>query len=285
MGEHLTVSQRGPVATVTMARPEVHNAFNEALIAELHATFQELSADDAVRVIVLAGDGKSFSAGADLDWMRRMASASEADNRADAQRLAAMLRAVSECPKPVVARVQRAAIGGGAGLAAAADIAIAAESAMFAFSEVRLGLAPATIAPHVIEKIGLGRALPLFLTGERFDAACAERIGLVHRAVADAELDATVASTVEALLAGSPAAQASIKTLVRRVTRLMGQGPSPDAAVDAYTSELISAIRASAEGREGVAAFLEKRQPAWATNVETSRWDVSSRRDVSGGRE
>ena len=266
MGEHLTVSRRGPVATVTMTRPEVHNAFNEALIAELHAAFLELGADGGVRVIVLAGEGKSFSAGADLDWMRRMAAASEADNRADAQRLAAMLRAVAECPRPVIARVHGAAIGGGAGLTACADIAIAEESAVFAFAEVRLGLAPATIAPHVIEKIGLGRALPLFLTGERFDTTFAERIGLAHRTVPAAQLDAAVASTVEALLTGSPAAQASIKTLVRRMTRLVGHPPqadSPDTTVDAYTSELISAIRASEEGREGVAAFLEKRKPGW----------------------
>ena len=258
MGEHLRITHAAAVATVTMARPEVHNAFNEALIAELHAAFQELGADSGVRVIVLAGEGKSFSAGADLDWMKRMASVSEADKRADSQRLAAMLRAVAECPKPVVARVQGAAMGGGAGLTAAADIAIAAESAMFAFSEVRLGLAPATIAPHVIEKIGAGRALPLFLTGERFGSIFATRIGLVHRSTPDDELDDTVASTVEALLSGSPAAQALIKTLVRNVA---------DAArsdVDTYTSELISAIRASEEGREGVAAFLEKRKPGWA---------------------
>ncbi len=275
MGEHLTITRRGPVATVTMARPEVHNAFNEALIAELHTVFQELGADGGVRVIVLAGEGKSFSAGADLDWMRRMAAASEADNRTDAQRLAAMLRTVAECPKPVVARVHGAAIGGGAGLTAAVDIAIAAESAVFAFAEVRLALAPATIAPHVIEKIGVGRALTLFLTGERFDAVHAERMGLVHRVVPDAELHDAVASTVEALLAGSPAAQAAIKRLARQVTHLVGQGPSPDTTVDAYTSKLISAIRASAEGREGVSAFLEKRKPDWATDVETSRWDVS----------
>ncbi len=285
MAEHLTVSHIGPVATVTMARPEVHNAFNEALIAELHAAFQQLGADGGVRVIVLAGEGKSFSAGADLDWMRRMSAASEADNRADAQRLAAMLRAVAECPKPVIARVHGAAIGGGAGLTACADIAIAEESAVFAFAEVRLGLAPATIAPHVIEKIGVGRALPLFLTGERFDAIFATRIGFVHRAVPDAELDDTIASTVEALLAGSPAAQASIKALARRVTHLVGQGPSPDPTVDAYTSEMISAIRASAEGREGVAAFLEKRKPDWATDVGPSHRDETSHRDVSGGRE
>jgi len=254
-----------------MARPEVHNAFNEALIAELHAAFRELGADVGVRVIVLAGEGKSFSAGADLDWMRRMASASEAENRADAERLAAMLRAVAECPKPVVARVHGAAIGGGAGLTACADIAIAGESAVFAFAEVRLGILPATIAPHVIEKIGLGRALPLFLTGERFGAAQAASVGLVHRVVPDRELDSAVEATVDALLAGSPAAQAVIKTLVRRVDA------TPREKIDKYTSELIAAIRASEEGREGVAAFLEKRKASWMTDApETSRRDVST---------
>jgi methylglutaconyl-CoA hydratase len=258
MGEHLQLTHTGSVATITMARPEVHNAFNEALISELHAAFTALGADAGVRVIVLAGEGKSFSAGADLDWMRRMASASEAENRADAERLAAMLRAMAECPKPVVARVQGPAIGGGAGLTACADIAIAGESAVFAFAEVRLGLLPATIAPHVIEKIGIGRALPLFLTGERFDAPRAESIGLVHRVVADGELDAAVDETVAALLAGSPAAQAAIKSLVRRVDA------TPREKIDAYTSEAIAAIRASEEGREGVAAFLEKRKARWA---------------------
>lgn len=258
MGEHLRVTRNASVATVTMARPEVHNAFNETLIAELHAAFKSLGTDAGVRVIVLASEGKSFSAGADLDWMRRMASASEADNRADAEKLAAMLRAIAECPKPVVVRVHGAAIGGGAGLTACADIAIASNSAVFAFAEVRLGILPATIAPHVIEKIGVGRALPLFLTGERFGAAQAAGIGLVQRVVADSELDAAVQQTVGALIAGSPAAQAAIKTLVRTVAA------STRDDVDAYTSQLIATIRASEEGREGVAAFLEKRKPRWA---------------------
>lgn len=258
MGEHLKVTRKGPVATVTMARPEVHNAFNEALISELHAAFKELGADSGARAIVLAGEGKSFSAGADLVWMRRMASASEAENRADAERLAAMLRAMAECPKPVVARVHGAAIGGGAGLTACADIVIAGESAVFAFAEVRLGILPATIAPHVIEKIGVGRALPLFLTGERFGASRAESIGLVQRVAPDTALDAAVDETVAALLAGSLAAQAAIKTLIRKVSS------TPREEIDAYTSQLISAIRASEEGREGVAAFLEKRKASWA---------------------
>jgi methylglutaconyl-CoA hydratase len=268
MPEHLRITRDGSSATVTMARPEVHNAFNETLIAELHAAFTELAADASVRVVILAGEGKSFSAGADLDWMRRMSQASEADNRADAERLAAMLRAVAACPKPVVARVQGAAIGGGAGLVAAADIAIAAESAHIGFAEVRLGLAPATIAPHVIARIGTGAALPLFLTGERFDGVYAARIGLVHRAVPETELDDLVRQTVEALLAGSPAAQAAIKRMVPRVEALLA-APVPGigtiSEVDAYTSELIASLRASPEGREGIAAFLEKRKPEWSS--------------------
>jgi methylglutaconyl-CoA hydratase len=258
MPDHLRVTQDGPVATVTMARAEVHNAFNEDLIAELHAAFTSLGADDKVRVIILAGEGKSFSVGADLNWMKRMASASEADNRADGERLAAMLRAVAECPKPVVGRVHGAALGGGAGLTACADVAIASEAAVFGFSEVRLGLLPATIAPHVIEKIGVGRALPLFLTGERIDARRAAEIGLVFRAVPPDQLDAAISQTIEALLAGSPASQAAMKTMTRRIAA------SHRDEVDAYTSQLIAAIRASEEGREGVAAFLEKRKPKWA---------------------
>lgn len=265
MGEPLTVTRAGPVATVTLTRPEVHNAFNEQVIKALHAAFSELGVDAAVRVIVLAGEGPSFSAGADLDWMRRMAEASEEQNRADGAKLAAMLRAIAECPKPVVARVHGAALGGGAGLVAAADIAIAGESAVFGFTEVRLGLVPATIAPHVIEKIGAGRALPLFLLGERFDADYAEEIGLVLRKVNDRDLDGAIDEVGAALLSGSPAAQASVKQLVRTVgaSRGQGWGLDPPEDVDAYTSKLIAAIRASEEGREGVTAFLEKRTPGW----------------------
>ena len=257
MVEPLHVTQSGAVATVTMARPEVHNAFNEELIAELAAAFERLGGDASVRVVVLTGEGRSFSAGADLEWMKRMSTATEAENRADAKRLAAMLRAVAECPKPIVAKVNGAAIGGGAGLVATADVAIASEKAKIGFAEVRLGIVPATIAPHVIAKIGPGRALPLFLTGERFDARNAMTIGLVHQVAADEDLDGAVDSVVEALLLGGPEAQARCKELVRRVAAEPGPG------VDAYTSEMIGAARASAEGREGVAAFLEKRAPAW----------------------
>jgi methylglutaconyl-CoA hydratase len=268
LGNSLTITRSGPVATVTMTRPEVHNAFNEHLVVELRDAFTTLGADAGVRVIVLAGEGRSFSAGADLDWMRRMAEASEADNRADAQRLAAMLRAVAECPKPVVARVHGAAIGGGAGLVAACDIAIAAERARFGFSEVRLGIVPATIAPYVVAKIGAGRALPLFLLGERFDARFAMTIGLVYQVTADDLLEGAVESIVEALLLGGPDAQTVCKELVRHVGA-QGWGPQREGEVkgiDAYTSELIARVRAGAEAREGVAAFLEKRKASWAAD-------------------
>ena len=246
----------GAVDTVTIRRPEVHNAFNEHVIAQIAEAFAGIAASGDTRVVVLRGEGRSFSAGADLDWMRRAANFTDAENRRDADALALMLRAVAECPCPVVARVQGNAFGGGAGLAAAADIAIAGESARFAFSEVRLGLVPATIARHVVRKVGAGRALPLFLTGERIDAARALAIGLLHRVAPDDQLDAAVAETVDALLAGSPAAQRRVKELVRRVA-------PDDAALDEYAAEMISSVRGSDEGREGVAAFLEKRQASW----------------------
>ena len=251
------ISRDGPVARVTMARPEVHNAFNEPLIGGLLEAFVEVSRDDSVRVVILAGEGRSFSGGADLDWMQRAATWSQEQNWWDAMRLTRMLRSVAECRHPVIARVHGNAFGGGAGLAACADIAIAAESALFGFTEVRLGLVPATIAPHVIEKIGPGRALPLFLTGERISAARAAEIGLVYGVVPDAQLDAAVDETVAALLQGGPEAQTAAKRLVRRV----GEGDSR--GIDFWTAELIAGLRVGPEAQEGVAAFLEKRKPAW----------------------
>lgn len=256
MERQVEVVHRGAVATVTLRRPEVHNAFNERVIAQLREAFDRLRDDAATRVVVLTGEGRSFSAGADLEWMRRAAESSEEENRRDAAALAAMLRAVAGCPHPVVARVQGSAFGGGAGLVAAADIAVAAESAQFGFTEARLGLVPATVAPYVVEKIGPGWALRLFLTGERFDAARALAIGLAYRAVPDAELDAAVEEVVAALLAGGPQAYRVCKELVRRVAR-------DREGVDDYTAALIARVRASDEGREGVRAFLEKRKPGW----------------------
>ncbi len=253
---YVECSRRGPVETVTLRRPDVHNAFNEQVIAELTAAFEDIRGSHEMRAVVLAGEGRSFSAGADLGWMRRAASYSEQENLRDAEALAAMLRAVAECPYPVVAQVQGSAFGGGAGLVAAADIAVAGESARFAFTEVRLGIVPATIARHVIRKIGVGRALPLFLTGERIDAARALSLGLVHRVVPDAELGNAVSETIDALLAGGPEAQRRVKELVRRVAPDAGQ-------IDAYAAALIAHVRASPEGREGVAAFFEKRAARW----------------------
>lgn len=257
MAELARVSRKGPVATVKMARPDVHNAFNEHLIAQLREAFERLVDDDSVRVVVLAGEGKSFSAGADLDWMRRAAGFSEEENVRDAAAAASLWRAVAECPKPVVARVHGNAFGGGAGLVAASDIAIASESAMFGFTEVRLGLVPATVAPHVVEKIGPGRALPLFLTGERFDAQRALAIGLVHRVVPDAQIDVAVGTAVDQLLSGGPNALRWCKELVRRVAA------EDRSRIDEYTAALIASARAGDEGREGVGAFLEKRKPDW----------------------
>ncbi len=274
MAEYVKVA-RGPVARVTIDRPGVHNAFNEQVIAELHEAFVGLSRESRVRVVVLASEGRSFSAGADLDWMRRAAGWSEEQNRQDAAALAAMLRSVAECRHPVLARVQGNAFGGGVGLIAAADIAIAAKSARFGFTEVRLGLVPATIAPHVIDKIGAGRALPLFLSGELFDAAYAQRIGLVHRVAPDDELDHALDLIVSTLREAGPAAQEICKRLVRRVAR-RDQG-----SVDFYTAELIARVRTSGEGREGVSAFLEKRKPSWTPAVETARRGASGRDDES----
>ena len=224
--------------------------------------FDELSGDRDVRIVVLASEGPSFSAGADLDWMRRAATFSEDENLRDARALAAMLRCIAECPHPVVARVQGSALGGGAGLVAVADIAIVAESATFGFTEVRLGLVPATIAPHVVEKIGQGRALPLFLTGERFDAAHALAIGLVYGVAADHELDSAVEKVVETLLLGGPRAQSRCKRLVRMVSGRSG------VEVDEDTAQMIAEVRAAAEGREGVRAFLERRKPNWASTPD-----------------
>lgn len=245
-------------ATVTLARPERHNAFDEVVIAELTATFEKLAADAAVRAVVLEAQGASFSAGADLGWMQRVAHYSDADNRRDALGLAHMLRAIDGCPKPVVALVQGAAYGGGVGLIAACDIAIAVDTATFALSEVRLGLIPAVISPYVVAAIGLRACRRYFLTGERFPAAAALELGLVHELVPRAELAAAAERVLAALAAGGPQAQAAAKQLLRGVAHR-----GPDQELDLWTAGRIAAVRASPEGREGVAAFLEKRAPAW----------------------
>jgi methylglutaconyl-CoA hydratase len=252
------------VATVTLARPEVHNAFDEALIADLTRALKALDADPAVRVVVLAGQGRSFCAGADLTWMQRMAGYDHAANLADAGALAAMLAALDRSAKPTIARVHGAAYGGGVGLIACCDIAIAAEEATFALSEARLGLIPATIGPYVVAAIGRRAARRYFLTAERFGAAEALAVGLVHAVVPAAGLDARVREIVDQLLAAGPRAQAESKALIRAVA-----GRAIDDTVIADTVEWIAAVRASPEGREGIAAFLERRPPAWQRGGES----------------
>jgi len=254
----LAIAIADGVATVTLARPEVHNAFDEALIAELTRALKALDADPAVRVVVLGGEGRSFCAGADLTWMQRMAGYDHAANLADAGALAAMLAALDRLAKPTIARVHGAAYGGGVGLVACCDIAVAAEDAVFALSEARLGLIPATIGPYVVAAIGRRAARRYFLTAERFGAADALAIGLVHAVVPAAGLDARVRELADALLAAGPRAQAESKALIRAVA-----GRAIDDTVIADTVEWIAAVRASPEGREGIAAFLARRPPAW----------------------
>ncbi|MEO7496362.1 MAG: enoyl-CoA hydratase/isomerase family protein [Massilia sp.] len=254
----IDIGSGGKLATVTLNRPQVRNAFDEATVAELTHAFARLGQDPEVRVIVLAANGAAFCAGADLHWMRKMAAYSAADNLQDATRLAQMLRTIWECPKPVVARVQGDCYAGGMGLVAACDIVVAAETVKFCLSEVKLGLIPATIAPYVIKAMGASAARRCMVSAEVFDAAEASRIGFVHEVVDGAGLDARVAAIVKTLLANSPQAMAAAKRLVREID---GQ-PVGDALV-ADTAQRIAEIRASNEGREGVAAFLEKRKPGW----------------------
>ena len=256
--ETLLVTVADKVATVTLNRPDLRNAFNEQAIAELARVFDELGRHDAVRAIVLAANGPSFCAGADLNWMKKMAGYSHDENEADAMRLAEMLRTIYLCPKPVVARVQGDCYAGGMGLVAACDIVVASEAAGFCLSEVKLGLIPATISPYVIKAMGEQAARRYFITAERFDAAEAQRIGVAHDVVAPEALDATVANIVKALVNNSPHAVRQAKTLVREIV-----GQPVDDALLRDTAGRIAAIRASTEGREGVASFLEKRKPTW----------------------
>jgi len=252
----MTVADK--VATVTLNRPDLRNAFNEEAIAELARVFDELGRHDTVRAIVLAANGPSFCAGADLNWMKKMAGYSHDENHADAMRLAVMLRTIYLCPKPTVARVQGDCYAGGMGLVAACDIVVASDTAGFCLSEVKLGLIPATISPYVIKAMGEQAARRYFLTAERFDAAEAQRIGVAHAVVAPEALDATVAGIVKALVNNSPHAVRQAKTLVREIV-----GQPVDDALLLDTAGRIAAIRASNEGREGVASFLEKRKPTW----------------------
>lgn len=255
------VERDGPIARVTLARPEVRNAFNAELIAELHDTFSSLAGEppDSLRAVVLAGDGPAFCAGADVAWMRGSLALSVSDNEADARRMAEMLAVIDTCPVPVIARVHGAALGGGMGLLAVADVVLAAAGTAFGFTETRLGIMPAVISPFVLARIGEGHARALFTTGERFDGERALRIGLVHELLADAPaLDARVGAVVDDLLAAGPAAVRAAKAIVRDQRGLGGE------EARSLTVAAIARQRLSAEGQEGMAAFLEKRTPDWS---------------------
>ena len=262
-GHILQTDARG-VAHLWLDRPSLHNAFDDALIAALTDELGRLARDPGVRVLVLGGRGKSFSAGADLNWMKRMAGYTEAENRKDADALAALMRTLDRFPKPTLARVQGPAYGGGVGLVACCDIAIAARGATFALSEARLGLIPAVISPYVVAAIGERAARRYFLTAEVFDAGEAHRLGLVHEIHDEVALDVAVEAMVHRLLAAGPQAQAECKSLIARVAR----GPVDDAMV-ADTAARIARVRVSTEGREGIAAFLSKRKPGWVSGGGT----------------
>ncbi len=245
-------------ATVTLSRPEVRNAFNDDVIAELTAAFTQLGQDSQVRAIVLAADGPAFCAGADLNWMRRMADYTHAENLLDAAQLAEMLRVIYTCPKPTVARIQGDVYAGGMGLVAACDMAVSVDTANYCLSEVKLGLCPATISPYVIRAMGPRAAHRYFLTAERFGAAEALRIGFVHAVVGAEQLDAQVNTLLQALTSASPNAVKACKTLLHQVA-----GQDINATLIAHTVQGIASIRASSEGKEGVQSFLQKRKPAW----------------------
>lgn len=254
---HLLVRVEGDAVTVTLNRPEVHNAFNEDAIAEITDCFERIGRDEEVRLVVLTGAGKSFCAGGDLNWMQKSVKYTKKQNLVDAKRLSSMLHAVNDCPKPVVARIQGNALGGGCGMVAACDVSIAAEGAQFGFTEVKLGIVPAAIGPFVVRKIGESHARHHFLLGDRFGATQARHIGLVHYAVAADQLDAKVAEVVAGLRTGGPKAMGEAKMLVQAMIA------RPETA-DKVCVETIARLRVGSEGQEGLRAFLEKRRPRWS---------------------
>ncbi len=254
----LRIDLNQPIARVTFDRPDLHNAFNDAMIALVTKTFTDLGTNDRVRVIVLGGNGKSFCAGADLNWMKRMATYTREQNIEDAKNASRMFFSIANCPKPVIARVQGAALGGGAGVVAASDISVAVASAQFGFTEVRMGIIPGVISPFVIARIGSGRAREYFLTGERFSAKVAHDIGLVQHVEDDeAAMDALIDSKIQQILLSSPSAVAAAKSLIFGVA-----ARTLDASSD-FTSEAIAHARASEEGQAGMKAFLSREKPPW----------------------
>jgi methylglutaconyl-CoA hydratase len=259
MSSSLALERQGPLGLITLNRADRHNAFDDALVAELTEELRAMEAEASIRIVVLAAAGRSFSAGADLNWMKRMSGYSMDDNRRDAMALGALMRTLAHLRKPTVARVQGPAYGGGVGLVACCDIAVATTHATFSFSEAKLGLIPSVISPYVVAAIGERAARRYFLTAERFDAAEARRLGLVHEvANDDAHMDEKIADIVDSLLACGPVAQTEAKALLRAVS---GRGVTSELIQD--TAERIAKIRSSPEGREGITAFLEKRRAAW----------------------
>jgi methylglutaconyl-CoA hydratase len=255
--QHLRLVRRGIAAYVMLARPEVHNAFNERLIAELRDVFTLVDADDSVRAVVLRGDGPSFCAGADLHWMRASLDFSHDDNVNDALRMADMFRAIDNCRHPVIGRIHGAALGGGSGLVAVCDIAIAADNVRFGFTEARLGIAPAVISPFVVRKIGQSHARALFVTAERFGAEQALAMGLVHHVVAEPALDAAVEKALHHIGQSGPAGVRAAKLMAKTVAAL------PDTEAREMTAATIASLRVGPEGQEGIRAFLEKRTASW----------------------
>lgn len=253
----LELEKVGGILHLRLNRPERRNAFNGEVISELARSFSEVSEDSGVRVVLLSGKGKSFSAGADLNWMQEQADLPAAENAAGAEEMARMFLAIARCKKPVVARIHGHALGGGSGLTAAADIAICAENTVFGLTEVKLGIIPAVISPFVLQKIGVSKARALFLTGERFDGREAERIGLVHRALPEDKLDQEVERVITELRSAGPEAIAQAKTLIQEVADLSLEDAIP------LTSRRIAELRATPEAREGMGAFLDKRKPQW----------------------
>jgi len=260
MSSSIRIEQRAAVAWVTLDRASVHNAFDDVLIADLTACLKQLDADSGVRAVVISGAGSTFSAGADLNWMRRMASASAADNREDALRLAELMRTLNYLGKPTIARVNGSAYGGGVGLIACCDHAIAVPETKFSLSEVKLGLVPAVISPYVVGAIGLRHARRLFVSGEVFDTNYALRIDLVHDVAAADALDAAVERALHFLAKGGPIAQREAKQLALRQA---GMNLEMQLAMDTRNADLIAGLRVSAEGQEGLTAFIEKRAANW----------------------
>lgn len=257
---NVRIDRMESVRVISLDRPDRRNAFDDELILDLTTAFRDAGTDPEVRVVLLTGEGESFCAGADLEWMRRASIYTEEQNRSDALRLAAMFDAVAACPRPVIARVQGGCMGGGIGLVAASDIGIAARDAIFGFTEVRLGLIPAVISPYVLAKVRPGDASRYFLTGERFTAEDAQRIGLVQIVVDEGQLARCANALITELLAGGPTAQGEAKRLLREVPRL-----AADQAQET-TAAWIARLRASREGREGIRAFLERRPPSWRSD-------------------